>query len=205
MLRGCTFLREHLNPGTPDEHAPEIHSRAATGRASRVRVRRVKRAPAILALSAAVSCTGVTFATPTLGAEPLAGTVAVPDGRYGGFTAAGDMVSFKVRHRKIVNPRVALAVECTHSDGTSIEVMFGPTPEHGVVGGTIPRSGVGSISWVQDTDSSLIANATIRVSYTFSQGHGALASVTVEARDSDASCAGEADFQLNHQVHHATP
>ena len=159
----------------------------------------MKRGSAVLALYAALLCAGMTFAPPVLGAEQLARTVPVPDGRYGGSTAAGDMVSFKVRHRKIVNPRVSIAVECTHSDGTSIEVMFGPTPERGVVGGTVPRNGVGSISWVQDTDSSLIANATVRISYTFSQGHAALASVTVEARDSDASCAGRAAFRLNHQ------
>ena len=174
------------------------------GRVDRSSVRHVKRAPAILALCAAISCTGVIFAPPTLGAEPLGGTVAVPDGRYSGFTAAGDMVSFKARHRKIVNPRVTLAVQCTHSDGTSIEVMFGPTPERGVVDGTIPRNGVGSISWVQDSDSSLIANATIQIRYTFSHGHAALASVHVEARDTDASCAGGTDFQLNYQINHAT-
>ena len=161
----------------------------------------MKRAPAILALCAAVSCGGVILAPPTLGAEPLAGTVAVPDGRYGGVTAAGDMVSFKVRHRKIINPRVSIAVECTHSDGTSMVVMFGPTPERGVVGGTIPRNGVGSISWVQDTDSSLIVNATVRVSYTFSERHAALASVTVAALDSEASCTGMADFRVNGPDH----
>lgn len=114
------------------------------------------------------------------------------------------MVSFKVRHRKIVNPRVSIAVECAHSDGTSMEVMFGPTPEQGVVGGTIPRNGVGSISWVQDTDSSLIAHATVRISYTFSQEHAALAAVNVDARDSDASCAGRAAFRLNRQGPFAT-
>ena len=164
----------------------------------------VKRAPAVLALCAVLPWAGVSVAPPALGADHLVRTVPVPDGRYGGFTAAGDTVSFKVRHRKIVNPRVSIAVECTHADGTSIEVMFGPTPERGVVGSTIPRNGVGSISWVQDTDSSLIANATIRISYTFSQGHAALASVNVEARDADASCAGSAAFRLNHQVHFAT-
>lgn len=156
----------------------------------------MKRGSAVLALCAAVSCAGVTFAPPTWGAEPLAGTVAVPDGRYAGHTASGEMVSFKVRHRKIVNPRVSIAVECTHSDGTSIEVMFGPTPERGVVGGTIPRNGVGSIAWVQEADSSLVANATIRISYTFGQGHASLASVHVDARDSQASCAGRAAFRL---------
>ena len=165
----------------------------------------MKRSPAVLALCAALLCAGMTFAPPTFGAQPLAGTVAVPDGRYAGHTAAGEMVSFKVRHRKIVNPRVSIAVECTHSDGTSMEVMFGPTPERGVVGGTIPRNGVGSISWVQDTDSSLITNATIRITYTFSQGQAALASVHVDARDSEASCAGRAAFRLNHHVPFSNP
>lgn len=158
----------------------------------------MKRIPALLALCAVLPSAGVTFTPPALGAEQLARTVPVPDGRYAGSTAAGDMVSFKVRHRKIVNPRVSIAVECTNSDGASIEVMFGPTPERGVVGGTIPRKGVGSISWVQETDSSLVTNATIRINYTFSQSHAALASVNVEARDSDASCAGRAAFRLNH-------
>lgn len=165
----------------------------------------MKRSPAVLALCAALLCAGMTFAPPTLGAESLAGTVAVPDGRYAGHTASGEMVSFKVRHRKIVNPRVSITVECTHSDGTSIEVMFGPTPERGVVGGTIPRNGDGSISWVQEADSSLVANATIRISYTFSQGHASLASVQVDARDSQASCAGRAAFRLNHQGHFSSP
>lgn len=178
------------------ESASAVGPSGGNGRGS---VRHVKRAPAVLALCAVLPWAGVTFAPPALGAEQLARTVPVPDGRYGGSTAGGDMVSFKVRHRKIVNPRVSIAVECTHSDGTSIEVMFGPTPERGVVGGTIPRNGVGSISWVQDTDSSLIANATIRISYTFSQGDAALASVNVEARDSDASCTGRAAFRLKHQ------
>lgn len=157
----------------------------------------MKHLPKVLALCAAAFCASVTLAPQAVGAEPTTNqTVSVPNGHYGGSTAGGDMVSFMVRHRTLINPRVSIAVECTHPDGTSIALMFGPTEQNNLRS-HISRNGIGSISWVQDTDESLIDNATVHLSYTLGHDHALLASVDVDARDSDVHCTGTTAFQLH--------
>jgi len=141
----------------------------------------------------------VTLLAPRADASsPQAGRVPVPDGRYTGLDQLGNMVMFTVRNRKVVNPRVAVAVTCQASDGvTSGESMFGPTSSNNARSSPIPANGNGSIAWVEDFDSSLIRDAEVTVNYTFRRGRVALASVDVISRDPESRCQGFANFRLN--------
>lgn len=140
----------------------------------------------------------VTLLAPRADASsPQAGRVPVPDGRYGGLDLAGNTVMFTVRNRKVVNPRVAVAVTCQASDGVTSESMFGPTSSNNARSSPIPANGNGSIAWVEDFDSSLIRDAEVTVNYTFRRGRVALASVDVISRDPESRCQGFANFRLN--------
>jgi hypothetical protein len=137
------------------------------------------------------------FAPQATAASPQAGTVPVPNGRYGGIDAAGNMVMFTVRNRKIINPRVTVLITCRYSDGTTSEVAYGPSSSNSARTSPIPANGNGSIAWVEDFDSSLLKDAEVSVNYTFRRGRVPLASVDVVSRDPEESCQGSASFRLN--------
>lgn len=103
---------------------------------------------------------------------------------------------FTVRSRRIVNPRIMLIVTCRKSDGTSQDLMFGPTSSNPCRSSPIPRNGNGSIAWVEDFDSSLIREATVTVNYTFRRNRSALASVDVRSSDSESNGDGFQNFRL---------
>lgn len=110
--------------------------------------------------------------------------VPVPNGRYGDvFGPEG--ISFKVRDRRIIDPRISVWVECRHSDGTTSEVLYGWTSSDEDRNFRVTANGNGRISWVQDWDNSLIENASITIRYTFRQRRTALASVEVSAEYSE--------------------
>ena len=156
----------------------------------------------------------VVIVAPLSGAStPQAAQVPVPDGRYGAVVASTSssrsdclpgvptcygpqaLVMFTVRSRKIVNPRVMVLVTCRKPDGTTQELMFGPTSNNPARTSPIPRNGSGSIAWVEDFDSSLISEATVTMNYTFRRGRNALASVDVRSTGGD-TCDGFQNFRL---------
>ncbi|MFM8352651.1 MAG: hypothetical protein ACKN9D_16495 [Actinomycetales bacterium] len=135
--------------------------------------------------------TSLALAAPTSAAVGQEGLVPVPNGRYGALWAAqgpclfnrdGELVvgsqpsllcyapqsliMFTVRNRRIVNPRVMLTVTCRYTDGTTSDVIFGPTSNNADRTAPIPRSGNGNVSWVEEFDSSLIRDATVTVNMT---------------------------------------
>lgn len=110
--------------------------------------------------------------------------------------APQSLIMFTVRNRRIVNPRVMLTVTCRLTDGTTSDVIFGPTSNNADRTAPIPRSGNGNVSWVEEFDSSLIRDATVTVSYTFRRGRSGLASVDVRSSDSESTCEGFQNFRL---------
>lgn len=115
--------------------------------------------------------------------------VPVPNGRYGDvFGSEG--ISFKVRSRKIVDPRVSIWVECSHNDGTSSEVVYGWSSSDTDRRFRVPRNGNGRFSWFQAWDNSLIEDATVTVRYTFRANRPTLASVHVVADRSEVTDEG---------------
>lgn len=165
--------------------------------------------------SAVFAAAVVTLAPPLGAAVPQAARVPVPDGRYGAVdapttTGAGNcfnptdtvcylpqqFVGFTVRNRKIVNPRIAIKVTCNYTDGTSSVVTFGPTSNNPDRTSPVPRSGNGTISWVEEFDSSLIRNATVSMSYTFRRNGNHLVGVEVRSSDVESTCYGTTPFRL---------
>jgi len=160
-------------------------------------------------------CSGLVLAPPLSAVVPLSTPVPVPNGRYGAVdapTTTGtcispdittcyipqQLVSFTVRNRKIVNPRVMIIVTCQYSDGTSSDVTFGPSSNVPSRSANIPRSGSGSITWVEEFDASLIRNATVTLGYTFyrNRNRTPLTSVEVRSTDPEATCYGTEPFRL---------
>jgi len=153
---------------------------------------------------------------PTAGAaQPQANRVPVPDGRYGAVVGGArgpcldpaaqptdvcysseQLVSFTVRNRRIVNPRVAILVDCRYSDGTTSVVTFGPTSNDPSRTSPIPRSGNGTVSWVEDYDSSMVKDATVSLSFTFRKNGRHLVGVDVQSSDPEATCSGTTPFRL---------
>lgn len=155
----------------------------------------------------------VVFAVPSSAAAPQVGRVPVPDGRYGSVQAPSSsgsdcvmdnpvcyapeaLVMLTVRNRRIVNPRVMLPVTCRNVDGTIQEVAFGPTSNNPDRNSPIPRSGSGSVAWVEDLDSSLIREATVTLIYSFRRNQRPLVSVLVRSSDAEVTCEGSRDFRL---------
>lgn len=134
----------------------------------------------------AVGLAAITALTVVGAPAQSAERVPVPNGRYGDvFGTEG--ISFKVRGRKIVDPRVSLWVECTHNDGTTSEVPFGWTGSDTDRRFRVPRNGNGHFSWFQEWDNSLIEDATVTVRYTFRANRPTLASVHVVADRSEVT------------------
>jgi hypothetical protein len=130
----------------------------------------------------------------------------VRDGTYA--AEFGDMILFKVRNRRIIDPRIALNLTCRHNDGTTQEVEYGPTSSDPDRTFRIARSGNGRIRWVQDFDSSLIREARIEINYTFHRARNrpAQASVWVTSHTEDVNedgslwtsdCEGMHPFRLH--------
>ncbi len=147
------------------------------------------------------SITALTLmSTPARAAE----RVPVPNGRYGDIFGV-EGVSFTVRGRRIIDPRISVWVDCQHSDGTSSQVVYGWTASSSDRRVRVPRDGNGQISWLQEWDNSLIENATVTLRYTFRAGRPTLASVDVDARYSEVTedgtlwtshCQGYTPFRL---------
>lgn len=136
----------------------------------------------------ALALAGITgLTTVTLPAVASArSTVPVRSGVYGYVDPLDpDMMMFKVRHRKVIDPRVAITVTCRHSDGTEQDIDYGPTRSDRSRRARVPRDGSGSIRWTQHRDSSLIPDAEVHVAYTFRRHRPTLASVEVSARYSE--------------------
>jgi hypothetical protein len=154
-------------------------------------------AVAITALATATMAAVTLWAPQASASNPQAGRVPVPDGRYGAVDLRGNMVMFTVRNRRIFNPRVVIEMTCRASDGVTSVSGFGPTSSNDARSSPIPAGGNGSIAWVEEFDSSLLADAEVTVNYTFRRGRVALASVNVISRDPESTCDGSANFRLN--------
>ena len=141
----------------------------------------------------ALALSGVTAATVV--AVPAVATarspVPVRSGMYGYQEMLDpDMMMFKVRHRKVINPRFAITVTCHHNDGTDQDIQYGPTPSDPTRRARVPRDGSGSINWIQRRDGSLIPDAEVSVAYTFRRHRRTLASVEVRANYSEPDGSG---------------
>lgn len=155
-------------------------------------------------LGLAVGLASITALTPVGTPAHAAERVPVPTGRYGDIFGV-EGISFKVRGRKIIDPRISVWVDCRHNDGTSSEVVYGWTASSSDRRVRVPRNGNGEISWLQEWDNSLIENATVTIRYTFQAGRPTLASVEVEAHRSEVTedgtlwtshCQGYTPFRL---------
>lgn len=164
-----------------------------------------------LALVAAVSCVAplapytasAASSAPTVRQAPAARPVPVPNGRYG-FAAIDDpeLMTFKVRHRTLIDPRFSIAVYCHASDGETQQLIYGPISSDPSRRFPIERDGSGRVSWVQEFDSSLVPNASIEINYTFRRHRSTLASAYVDSEFTDSgvvqTCFGQRSFRLAH-------
>lgn len=161
----------------------------------------MRRAAAVLAATAATAA--VLSAAGAVPAGARLGPVPVRDGTYG--DVFGDMLLFKVHNRRIIDPRIAVTLTCSHSDGTTQEVAYGPTSSDPDRRFRIARDGSGRIRWDQQFDGSLIEDAHIEITYTFPRQGRAQASVWVDSHTEDrnddgslwtSDCEGYAPFRL---------
>lgn len=129
----------------------------------------------------AATCICVTAAVP-VAAAPTRSPVPVPNGAYGYADALDpDMVLFKVRNRKIINPRFMIQVECTHSDGTTQSIMVGPTQGDPARRFRVPRDGDSRVSWQLPTDPSLIPDGTAHMGFGFYRNQRPQVTIEFEA------------------------
>ncbi len=125
----------------------------------------------------------ITVAAAPVAATPArSGPVPVPNGFYGYVDPLDpDMVTFKVRGRKIINPRFMILVECEHSDGTSQTIEVGPSHSDPSRRFRVPRDGDARVSWRLPSDPSLIRNATAHMGFGFYRRQRAQVTIEVEA------------------------
>ena len=138
---------------------------------------------AVSALAASVMVMPIAAA-----AAPLERQVPALDGRYGYVEPTDpELMAFKVRNRRIINPRISIMLRCV-TDGTEVQdVVYGVTENMPTRRINIPRDGDGGSSWRQEFDSSLVPNADIDFRYTFRRGRATLASVSVTANYTDTA------------------
>lgn len=123
------------------------------------------------------------FASLTPTAAQARSAVPVPNGAYGYAERHDpDMILFKVRNRKIINPQFSITVNCEHNDGSESEVVVGPTTSDPGRRFRIPADGNRRVSWDVPTDPSLIPDGTASLGVTFQRNGRVLAMAEFEAQ-----------------------
>lgn len=160
-----------------------------------------------LAAGLAAMCVSVVAAVP-VAAAPTRSVMPVANGAYGYADVLDpDMVLFKVRNRKIINPRFSITVECRHSDGTTQSVTVGPTESDPSRRFRIPRDGDSRVSWSLPFDPSLIPDGTAYMGFAWYRNQRPQVTVEFEADYSEvdpatgerwnSSCYGVRPFRVD--------
>lgn len=163
-----------------------------------------------LAAGLAATCVCLVAAVPVAAAPsaPSSSVMPVPNGAYGYADVLDpDMVLFKVRNRKIINPRFSITVECQHSDGTTQSLTVGPTESDPSRRFRIPRDGDSRVSWSLPFDPSLIPDGTAHMGFHWYRNQRPQVTIEFEADYSEvdpatgepwhSSCYGVRPFQVD--------